>query len=104
MRDAIGNKLEKGQWVHWRIEPFLRETGIVCVVADVAEGTMRDERGRPLREPTITLHVTIPLDATKLRPGEEIQLPQIMRVVSPKSDAVVDSLLGGGSGTGKSVQ
>ena len=101
MRDAIGNKLEKGQWVHWRIESFLRETGIVCVVADVAEGTMRDERGRPLREPTITLHVTIPLDATKLRPGEEAQLPQIMRVVNPKSDTIVDSLLAGDGAMGR---
>lgn len=91
MRDAIDNKISKGDLVEWRIPKGTRAT--IVRVLEVRDGGLSVISGseRGVSKPMLTIQLQFPVDGVE--PGKEAQLFEFLRVVDPSSDALVEGML-----------
>ena len=92
MRDGIGNKIHEGSVL------FMQQWSVVARVTKIHEGGLSlvsaDGKDRGVTPPVMTISIDIPLDPSKVPAGEEIQLTGILCVRDPKSDELVESMMG----------
>lgn len=90
MRDAIGNKVSEGSVL------FMQKWGCVARVLRIHGGGLSlvssDGHDRGVTQPVITISIDIPLDSSKVPPGEEPQLEGILCVRDPKSEELIEKM------------
>lgn len=91
MKDALGNKLDKGHMVLWRLSEETKLQGLVCFVADVKEPTLSDAGGRTVGEYALIIQVPVPV--TPAPNGKEPFLGDFVRIVNPAQEAAIDNLM-----------
>jgi len=93
MRDALGNKLQKGQLVHWRPNEAIAHGGIIAHVMDVIEPNITaidgGKSGRRIVLLQIAIDVTVPPQAK----NDDVVYAEVMRVVDPASEAALDRVM-----------
>jgi hypothetical protein len=70
----------------------MRSTGLIYRVLRVEESTLsapRDERPPAC----IVLELSLPVSVDGVRPGQELTLSDLFRIVDPKSEALMDKAL-----------
>ena len=88
MRDAVGNRIEKGQVV------LMRSTGLIYKVIDVIESSISLVGSRTKSPARLVLEINIPIPTDNLRPEEEPQLADIFRIVDPQQEAILEHAMG----------
>lgn len=78
MRDALGNKIEKGAMLYWTKKEMMVH------VVDITEPTLEGND----TPPTLTVAMQIPVMGVAR--GKEAQLGEFFMPVSPKSDSLLD--------------
>lgn len=90
MRDAIGNHIIEGSVL------FMQNWKCVARVLRIHGGGLSlvsaDGKQHGMTQPVITISIDIPLDTTKLPPGEEPQLDGVLCVRDPKSEELVEKM------------
>lgn len=91
MRDAIGNRLTKGNVVLWKSKDLMMQ------VVDVIEPKV-EVIGQPKQPPALVLQILIPVN---VEPGRRSQMDDVMlgdflRVVDPQAEAALESVIAAG--------
>lgn len=88
MKDAIGNKVNKGDMIAWAIPEGLRQ--VIAVVGQVSDGGLSMGSTKEVSQPSVTIVIDIPI--TGVEPGREPQLHEFMRVVDPRQEAIIKGM------------
>lgn len=88
MKDAIGNKVRKGDMIAWAIPEGLRQ--VIAVVGQVSDGGLSMGSTDQVSQPSITIVIDIPI--TGVKAGHEATLHEFMRVVDPRGEVIIEGL------------
>lgn len=86
MRDMVGNKIREGDLLYWR------ETGLVAKVTKLTGDSGLALTGMGQLPPTMFLEITVPINTQGLPPGEEPQVPSMVKIVDPKQERLLASV------------
>jgi hypothetical protein len=95
MKDAIGNRIQKGDLVHWAIDAMVKERGVIANVFDVIEPRVEAADGTMPSSPMLILQLAIPVMLDPRNPRGEVTLSQFTCVRDPRSQAIAERLIEG---------